>query len=149
MPLRYQLHYRAVRVSYPDFYPSKSNFKMVIREDVGEPRLFTAEKLLSTEFLENFVLLMEGGYDILKAVVQASKISRQKIINFWRVAFDIEEALKLAQEAGDDLKVPSGFYAAQNLTIQEDSDKNLVECQMPRFMIVKVTVQESGFARVF
>jgi|JI10StandDraft_1071094.scaffolds.fasta_scaffold6509718_1 hypothetical protein len=33
------------------------NFKIVIRDDVGEPRLFTSEEILSSEYLESFVQL--------------------------------------------------------------------------------------------
>lgn len=42
------------------------NFKMVMRDEVGEPRLFTSEEILTSEYLENFVLLKEGNFDILK-----------------------------------------------------------------------------------
>lgn len=84
------------------------NFKMVIRDDVGEPRLFTSEKLLSSEFLESFVLLKEGGFDILKAIVKVSKIHRNEMLDFWRLNYDIEEALKFAKENNE--KIPEGFH---------------------------------------
>jgi hypothetical protein len=31
------------------------NFKIIIRDDVGEPRLFTSEEILTSEYLESFV----------------------------------------------------------------------------------------------
>jgi len=123
------------------------NFKMVLREDLGEPRLFTSEECLSPSYLESLIQLMEGGYEVLKSVVAVSDIHMNLIINFWRIKYDIKEALEHAKNEG--LKVPAGFHPCNCLYLEQDKVAKYLECQMPRFMIIKVKVDEGGQARVF
>lgn len=85
------------------------NFKMVLRDEVGEPRLFTSEECLSSEYIENFVQLKEQNFDILKTIVEQAKVHRNQMLDFWRLTYDLEEALKVGKEKNE--KIPEGFHA--------------------------------------
>lgn len=90
---------------------------------------------------------MEGNFEVLKSIATVAKIHRNSILDFWRIKYDIKEALEHAQTK--DAKIPSGFHGCNSLYVKEGETSKLLEAQMPRFMIIKVKVDEQGRARVF
>lgn len=103
------------------------NLKIAMREEAGEPRLFTSEELLCRESLHNLVQLMDGNYDILKSIVHSATIVRQVVLELYRINFSMQAALDTAIANEEGCKVPAGFLPTQNLTVKDGEQTKFLE----------------------